>query len=533
MSALFCLNIVYYTDLHGRFLSEPDTYGMSRSCGIDRLPTYVNRLKQNGEHVLLIDNGDTIQGSHLVDCFDYRNPELGELQHPLTIAHRELGVDCFIVGNHEFTFGKQRLDRIYKEATIPWLASNIVCASHRQPYFQSYSLLQFDAYTVGVMGFTTERIPFREERRSPGSIVFANVVESARKLLPEVKEQCDFLVVAYHGGVEKNPQTKKPIVGVDTVENQGIKLWEDFPQIDLLLLGHQHCKLLVRPAAEETAPLLLAGSKGQLWGHARLTGSSKNSRNKTKLRVDQCRLVESHSVQPDRAFSEHFKEHRRIIRRYLEEPVGSAGEEFAIRDPMQEVWLKNHPFIQWINEVMCTRARVDISAISLLEMGLPGLPRFVRRKDILENYFFANSICVLRVTGEILREALEQAAGFFCLETEDNGRKKPGIHPDWRRFKVRCNDYDIWYGIEYGFDLRREIGSRLLWARYQGKEIAEDDQLRLAVTDYRAQEKFYAMFSQKQIEVSYPDLIPDLLIHDLKRRKHLAIDVKQNFKAIH
>ena len=209
MNDSFRLHIVYYTDLHGRIISEQNE-GKSPICGIDRLKGYLDRLKRNNERVLLIDNGDSIQGSHLVDCFDCQIPELETLQHPITIAHRELGVDCFVVGNHEFTHGKQRLDQLYRESNLPWLAANIVKTKDRKPYFDSYRLFAFGEYVVGVLGLTTERIPFWQEGRSLDGITFLDAFESARTLIPEIKRQCDFLVVAYHGGIERDPQTKDP-----------------------------------------------------------------------------------------------------------------------------------------------------------------------------------------------------------------------------------------------------------------------------------------------------------------------------------
>ena len=532
MNDSFRLHIVYYTDLHGRIISEQNE-GKSPICGIDRLKGYLDRLKRNNERVLLIDNGDSIQGSHLVDCFDCQIPELETLQHPITIAHRELGVDCFVVGNHEFTHGKQRLDQLYRESNLPWLAANIVKAKDRKPYFRSYRLFAFGEYVVGVLGLTTERIPFWQEGTPLDGITFLDAFESARTLLPEIKRQCDFLVLAYHGGIERDPQTKEPIRGTNPTENQGVKLWDNLPEIDLLLLGHQHKSMLVDSPKREKAPLLMAGAKGRLWGHIILTDATKGDEVGSKLRIDRCMLVDGSKERPDRAFADFFAEHCRIVERYLEEFVGTAGEEFAIHDPMREVWLKRHPFIQWIQEVICRHANVDISATSLPEAEMSGLPRNVRRKDILENFRYANTVCVLGITGKILRQALERAASFFVLETAENGEKRPGIHPDWSRFKIRCNDYDMWHGIEYEFDLRRQIGNRLSRLQYRGREISDGKRLRIAVTTYRAEGTFYDMFSQKQIEIEFSTKITDLLIADLQKKRHLAVKRKQNFKILY
>lgn len=528
----FKLNILFYTDVHGHFLSEQDD--SLQPGGLDRLVTYAKTIRQKGEKLLIIDNGDSIQGTHLVDLFNYNTPQCGKLKHPISIVHEELGTSCFVLGNHDFNFGLDHLTRIEKETDIPWLSANIYKESTGENFFQPYHIFEVGPYKIGILGLITEFVPRWEDKKSIPDLEFRSVVEETGRCIEEIRKQCDFLIVSYHGGLEKNPETGKPFSNHMDLENQGYALWKTFPEIDLLLAGHQHRQFSFFPNDHLRAPVIQAGSKGRTWAHIVLSGTEGISvgPENYKLSIDNIQFIDAGTVPPDPDLKVKLEPYLKRIDEILNMHLGFVESNFLIEDPLQDVWINKHPYIQWINELMCQASGCDISAISLLDPGLKGLPRKVRMKDILENYHFLNTISVLKLSGKILKEALEKAATFFCIDTTGD---QPAIKvaPEWDTYKVRSYDYDMWHGIEYGFNISKPIGQRLVWLKYKGKTIEDEDELKVVMTTYRAGGAFYNMFSPEQVVMDFPAKISDLMVNDILHRKHIHIDLHQNFKILY
>ncbi len=522
---LFRLNIICFSDSHGRYLSKTTSEGPTEPNGLDRLITHVRRLRHQNERVLIVDNGDSIQGRPLVDLHDYTTPKCEDFEHPMSILHRELGVDCFVVGNHEFNFGLKHLMKIWKESSIPWLAANIRRTSSQANFFEKYRIFDFDGFLVGVLGLVTESVPDWESKTLIPDLEFRNVLETAEEIIPELRKECDFLIVAYHGGLERNPTTGEKWHFGSVFENQGCALWERFSEIDLLLTGHQHHSLLFEPEDHLKSTIIQPGSNAKNWAHV-LVEVQPN-----QIFATRSQLVEASDYMPDQRINELLSPHLQCINDILRTPLGTATQSFAISDPMRDVWMKKHPMIQWINNLMCKAAGFDIAAISLMDASLPGLPIRITVKDVLEHIPFPDTVCALKIKGEILKSALEKNASFFYLTGNRDQDQRIDIHPDWRRHGTVCYNYDIWDGIEYGFNISKAVGKRLEWLRYMGRDVENGDELNVVLTSYRAAGGFFDMFSPDQTIQEFPVKITDLMMNDLLENNTLDIEPIQNFKV--
>ncbi|PCI27218.1 MAG: hypothetical protein COB67_09000 [SAR324 cluster bacterium] len=520
------LHIINYTDSHGRYLSQLGIDREVKPFGLDRLSSYLKKLRKKGEPVLVIENGDSLQGPPLVDLHDYSSPKCEELEHPLTIVQRELGVDCFIPGNHEFNFGLEHIRRIRLESQTPWLSANILKEETLEPYFQSSLLFPYPDLTVGILGVTTDFIPKWEHHAHILGLEFENILTSVGQHIGELRKQCDYLIVVYHGGLERNPKTGDRYPGSVNSENQGYALWQTFPEIDLLLLGHQHRLFAHRPPKGKGALILQPACFGQHWAHVTLEYGQ--NRIKTKYR-----MVKAVNYAPDPELKKALLPHLNYNQQILDTVLGTVPASFRISDAMEQVWTTKHPFIQWIQNLMCQMAGVEIAAISLLDFSLTGLPHQVRMKDILSNYFFHDTFCILRIQGKILRQALELTASFFSLQQCVGGRPKLCVNPVWSDTRVRSYNYDIWAGIEYSFDIRREVGSRVQSLRFKGRDIDDEETLEVVVTSYRAGGAFYEMFSMDQVIQEFPTKITDLMIQDLMEKGNLDVEPIKNFKILY
>ncbi len=511
--------ILQYTDAHGRYLSHLPQDQAIRLKGLDRLSTYLRPVRASRTEYLLIDNGDSIQGQPLVDLWQPPPIDDPRLDHPLNLLHRALGVHAFVLGNHEFNFGLQRLQEIQAHSQVQWLGANIL--QEGQLVYDAYGIFEREGVKIGVLGLITEFVPKWEPTQALKSLTFANVIQTARHWIPKIREECDLLVVSYHGGLNTNPVTGEKL-GALSLENQGCELWEEFPQIDILLTGHQHRQILTDPA--DKALLAQASCQGRCWAEVWVTP-------RPLIQVAG-QIVQAQDYDPDPALAELLLPNLKRNESYLSQVLGYAEPNFQISDPMTEVWIQKHALIQWINDLMLQATGADIAASSLLDAEVKGLPSKVTMQDVLTTYFFQDSLCVLKITGEILQQALEQAASFFSCPRGATSLADLSVNPAWGDSRVKSYNYDFFEGIRYSFNLSKPVGQRVTELFFQEKEVKKEDSFRLALTTYRAGGGFYEMYGPHLIVEELSVKITDLMAEDLKAKGTLHIQPIQNFQLL-
>ena len=123
------------SDLHG-YIENWDYFtnaeyddAAHNDVGLAKISTLVNQVRadRGEESTLLIDNGDTIQGTSLTDYFANVEPvtETGET-HPMAAAMNAMDYDATTLGNHEFNYGLDYLDRVLKASPFPVVNANVL-----------------------------------------------------------------------------------------------------------------------------------------------------------------------------------------------------------------------------------------------------------------------------------------------------------------------------------------------------------------------------------------------------------------------
>src|SRR3982750_1646906 len=110
------ITILSTTDLHGNinpvdyYTNKPDNRGLAK------MATLIKRIRKEQPNVLLIDSGDTIQGSPLESVHGRKNNQPPD---PMVLAMNSLNYDAMTVGNHEYNFGLKVLEKARSEAKFP------------------------------------------------------------------------------------------------------------------------------------------------------------------------------------------------------------------------------------------------------------------------------------------------------------------------------------------------------------------------------------------------------------------------------
>lgn len=266
------LAILGTTDLHANVLGY-DYYKLAedKSYGMDRTATLIANARKQYPNTLLLDNGDTVQGTALSDYQALVSPAQCSDMIAIYKQMKLLSYDAATMGNHEFNYGLPYLSQITNvdfglagitkgtaqtnpagakdcaAPAFPFVSANVVSAASKQPIFKPYVLLEktFTAtdsagksidvpLKVGVIGFAPPPIMQWDKANLEGHVEVTGWKETAARYVPEMKAAgADLVVALAHGGIDlATPYSPD-------MEN-GAGYLSQVPGIDALITGHQH-----------------------------------------------------------------------------------------------------------------------------------------------------------------------------------------------------------------------------------------------------------------------------------------------------
>ena len=236
------LRILETSDLHTNALGY-DYYQdkPTGEFGLEYTASLIRAARNEKPNTLLFDNGDLIQGNPLGDYAARVKPLADGQVHPLLAAMRPLGYTAWTLGNHEFNYGLDYLDRVLKASPFPAVNANVLNmdgTNRFAPYIIHRQLVRDTRgrpyyVNVGVIGFTPPQILQWDKAHLEGKVQVADIVESARKFVPEMTARgADVIVALAHTGINQGTYTPGQ-------EQAGAEL-SKVDGIDAILTGHSH-----------------------------------------------------------------------------------------------------------------------------------------------------------------------------------------------------------------------------------------------------------------------------------------------------
>lgn len=503
--------IIYTSDTHGR-LSAYDF--ISKSCGSFGLSRFSSYLKDCEVPYLLVDNGDMLQGSPLLDYARKNN-----LPCPVSAVFNTLGYTYLTPGNHDFNFGLEHLLRFQSSFSGTVLCANIY--KEDTPLFTPFVVHEICGVKVAVIGLTTEYIPFWERKEHVEGLAFLDGISTVEEILAvhRLRDVADLVVVLYHGGYEKDLETGASF-GNSTVENKGYGLFQ-IPGVDIVLTGHQHVSQLYTSADGRVA--LQTGFNALDAGVVDVVMERDRDGKRFALQSLEAGLVKLGDYAVDPEIEGLLEPLVLETDRYLSEPLATLQTDMSITSPLMARERK-HPLFQLINDLQLSLTGADISCASLPN-ETHGFPRELRRNDVAMNFPFENDLVVLEVSGRQLRQALEQNASYFSVIDGNVGVSPQFLHP-----KVEHYNYDVYDGISYEILLGRPVGHRIA-SVYVGNAALDDDRLySLALNSYRATGAGgFSVFQEARIVRKLPVSYYELVCEHIAAHPNLSITVHDNF----
>src|SRR5213080_3209481 len=150
------LVILSTTDMHGSIFQIDYYTNKYDNVGIAKIATLVKEARKNDPDLILIDSGDTIQGTPLEYFHNKRNNTPPD---PMMLSMNALHYDAMTVGNHEYNFGLNVLEKARHEANFPWLSANTYKKGTNKTAYAPYLIKEVNGVRVGILGLTTPGIP--------------------------------------------------------------------------------------------------------------------------------------------------------------------------------------------------------------------------------------------------------------------------------------------------------------------------------------------------------------------------------------
>src|SRR5256886_7194812 len=236
------LVIISTTDMHGRIFPIDYYTNKYDNVGIAKVATLVKEARKNDPDLLLLDSGDTIQGTPLEY---FHNKRHNTPPDPMMLSMNALHYDAMAVGNHEYNFGLTVLEKARSEARFPWLSANTYDKGTAHTHYKPYLVKEVSGVRIGVLGLTTPGIPNWENVPNYAGLEFHETVGEARKWVAVLRntEKVDLVVIAMHMGVEEDLRTGQINPSQVPNENAAMAIARQVPGVDIILMGHTHREL--------------------------------------------------------------------------------------------------------------------------------------------------------------------------------------------------------------------------------------------------------------------------------------------------
>jgi 2',3'-cyclic-nucleotide 2'-phosphodiesterase / 3'-nucleotidase len=529
------ITVLATTDLHGNLLPYDYLTGQPADRGLAKIGTLIRAARAENPNTVLIDCGDTIQGTPLESLYQHYiqtgHLPLGltfagaPLDHdPMMLAMNTLGYDAMVVGNHEFNYGLTNLARARQQAQFPWISSNIKIERRAtQRAFAPYVVKQLAGEVkVAVIGVTTPLIPDWEMPEHYSGYRFEAPLDSVRAALDELKNKVrpDIVIVAAHSGLDRDPKSGA-IRPDDARENFIYQLASEVKGIDAIVFGHTHQQL----ADYRVGEVLLMQPKN--WGISlgRMDFVIESARGGTwKIASKSSRLIPvTADVRADARIADIARPYHELAEKYLNTRVADAPAELDARLARVE----DTAALDAVQQVQLADAKADVSFASSFNprLVIPKGPVTVRQIAAL--YIYDNQLYAVEGNGKMVHDALENAARYFATCSGDCSHG-PLINPQVLGF-----NYDVAAGVSYEIDLTKPAGERVRNLRWHGQPLAPDQPLRIAVNNYRAGGSAgYAMFKGVKIVWKSPDEIRDLVIRYYIEHKQLPAQPDGNWRIV-
>lgn len=525
------VRVLSTTDLHTNLVNY-DYYQdkSSQNLGLAKTAVLIEAAKAENGNVILVDNGDTIQGTPLGTYKSSVDPiETGE-QHPMYAALTALGFDVGTLGNHEFNYGLDYLTKVINTAGMPLVNANVLSAQTNQPLYETHKIVSKTfkdtngnpvTLKIGITGIVPPQILSWDKAHLEGKVVVRDAVEALTDLVPKIRQQgADIVLVLSHSGIGDDKYDKGE-------ENVGYQI-AGIPGVDAVVTGHSHAEFPTggkgfysRYAGVDDVnglingiPVTMGGKYGDHLGIIDLNLTYTKGKWVTNTAKGMIRKIDTKSETASEIILNLAKEAHEGTIAYVRQQVGTTTAPITSYFAL----VKDDPSIQMVNNAQIWYAKTELAGTP--EANLPVLSATapfkaggrnfsevtnytdipagaIAIKNVADLYLYDNVTAILKITGGDLKEWLEMSAGQFNQIDPNKTEPQPLINPEFRTY-----NFDVIDGVTYQYDVTQPQKydrngkvinpetSRVRNLKYQGNDVKDDQEFIVVTNNYRASGNF-------------------------------------------
>jgi len=507
--------------MHGRIFPVDYYTNKYDNVGIAKVATLIKDARKNDPDLLLLDSGDTIQGTPLEYLHNRRNNTPPD---PMMLAMNALHYDAMAVGNHEYNFGLKVVEKARSEAQFPWLSANTYRTNSETNYHKSYIVKEVQGVRVGILGLTTPGIPNWENKPNYEGLEFRETVSEAKKWVKVLREteKVDLVVIPMHMGLEEDLRTGIPNPSQVSNENAAIAIARQVPGIDVILMGHTH---------RDTPSLFVNGvllTQANRWAsHLARVDLYLEKNEKTgrwQVLAKSARTIPvTEKTEIDPEIARIGEPYHKETQDWLARTIGQSSEDLT----SQGCRFRDTAIIDLIQRVQLEAGKADVSMAACFnpDARIPKGPVTVR--DIAGLYEYENTLVTLELTGQQIKDALEHSAKYF--REYQQGKSLADLIDT----RIPGYNFDMAEGVTYDLDLTRPFGQRVQNLKFKGQPLAPTQKLRVVTNNYRVNGGGgYTMFKNAPVVYKSSEEVRELIIDWVERNKTVPTQASSNWRIV-
>ena len=571
------LRIIETTDLHGNMMNYDyfkdqyiDTFGLAKTANL------IHQARKEVKNSVLVDNGDLIQGSPMADYALNKGLNKGET-HPVYKALNTLDYVVGNIGNHEFNFGLDFLQKSLAGANFPYVNANVFDAKTNKPYFRQYIILdkpvvdregKQHTIKIGYIGFVPPQIMQWDKLNLEGKVIVKDITETAKQLVPEMKKQGANIIVAIpHSGVSAEPYKAlaensvyylSQVEGINAImfgHSHGVFPSEDFkslPNTDISTGNINH------------VPAVMPGQWGSHLGVVDLVIEGDKANWKVISGKSEARPIfdiknKKALVESDKNITNALRDDHEGTREFVGKPIGKVSTDInsylALVEDTSALQIISDAQIDYVKQFVQGDPDLDglpiLSAIAPFKAGGrkndPSAYVDVKKGDLTfrnaaDIYLYPNILSAVKITGKDVKEWLECSAGVY--NQIDINSPQPQYLINWDKF--RTYNFDTIDGVSYEIDITKPArydgscqlinpeSERIVNLTYQQKPIVPNQAFLIATNNYRAYTGAFPGTGGKNVKFNSPDdlrvILSAYITNRTKKQGEVNVTVDNNWR---
>ncbi|AXK20377.1 bifunctional 2',3'-cyclic-nucleotide 2'-phosphodiesterase/3'-nucleotidase [Bacillus sp. COPE52] len=569
------LRILETSDIHVNLMNY-DYYQTKtdNKVGLVQTATLVNKAREEAKNSVLFDDGDALQGTPLGDYVankinDPKNPVDPSYTHPLYRVMNLMKYDVISLGNHEFNYGLDYLNKVISKTKFPVINSNVYKddkdnnEENDQNYFKPYHIFEKEVedesgqkqkVKIGVMGFVPPQVMNWDKANLEGKVKAKDIVETAKKMVPKMKaEGADVIVALAHSGVDKSGYN----VGM---ENASYYLTE-VTGVDAVLMGHSHTEV---KDVFNGVPVVMPGVFGSNLGIIDMQLKKVNG--KWEVQKEQSKpqlrpIVNNEgNVGPDQNLVNEIKDDHQATIDYVNTAVGKTtapiNSYFSLVQDDPSVQLVTNAQKWYVEKLFAENGQYSkYKGIPVLSAGAPfkaggrnGATYYtdipagtLAIKNVADLYVYPNTLYAVKVNGAQVKEWLEMSAGQFNKIDPKETKEQPLVNIGYPTY-----NFDILDGLKYEIDVTQPAKydkdgkvvnantNRIINMTYEGKPVADNQEFIVATNNYRGSSQTFPGVSKGEVVYQSQDETRQIIVKYMQETPVInpAADQNWTFKPI-